>query len=78
MVDFTLSDEQASGGGGTGVEATRVLTWTSAGLLDQPKRNTLASSHAKRFAAGTAIEVPTDAVKAYEGYGFIKEDAVES
>ena len=61
----------------TGVEAARLLTWKSAALLDQGKRNTLASSHAKRFAADTAMKVATDAVQVYGGYGFIKEYPVE-
>ena len=34
-------------------------------------------SHAKRFAADTAMEVTTDAVQVYGGYGFIKEYPVE-
>jgi acyl-CoA dehydrogenase len=61
----------------TKVEAARLLTWQSASLLDQGKRNTLASSHAKRFAADSAMEVTVDAVQVYGGYGFIKEYPVE-
>ena len=61
----------------TKVEAARLLTWKSAALLDQGKRNTLAASHAKRFAADSAMEVTTDAVQVYGGYGFIKEYPVE-
>jgi acyl-CoA dehydrogenase len=61
----------------TKVEAARLLTWQSAALLDQGKRNTLASSHAKRFAADSAMEITTDAVQVYGGYGFIKEYPVE-
>jgi acyl-CoA dehydrogenase len=61
----------------TKVEAGRLLVWQSAVLLDQGKRNTLASSHAKRFAADSAMEVTTDAVQVYGGYGFIKEYPVE-
>ena len=61
----------------TKVEAARLLTWQSAVLLDQGKRNTLASSHAKRFAADSAMEVTIDAVQVYGGYGFIKEYPVE-
>jgi acyl-CoA dehydrogenase len=60
----------------TGVEATRLLTWKSAVLLDQGKRNTLASP-AKRFAADTAMKAATDTVQVYGGYGFIKEYPVE-
>jgi acyl-CoA dehydrogenase len=61
----------------TKVEAARLLTWKSAVLLDQGQRNTLVSSHAKRFAADSAMEVTTDAVQVYGGYGFIKEYPVE-
>jgi len=61
----------------TKIEASRLLVWESAVLLDQGKRNTLVSSHAKRFAADTAMEVTMDAVQVYGGYGFIKEYPVE-
>jgi acyl-CoA dehydrogenase len=61
----------------TKVHLARLATWNSAVLLDQGKRNTLESSHAKRFAADTAMEVTTDAVQIYGGYGFIKDYPVE-
>ena len=61
----------------TKIEAARLLVFKSAVLLDQGKRNTLASSHAKRFAADSAMEVAVDAVQVYGGYGFIKEYPVE-
>jgi acyl-CoA dehydrogenase len=61
----------------TEIEASRLLTWQSAVLLDQGRRNTLQSSHAKRFAADTAMKVTTDAVQVYGGYGFIKDYPVE-
>ncbi len=61
----------------TKIEASRLLTWQSAALLDAGMRNTLQSSHAKRFAADTAMEVTTDAVQVHGGYGFIKEYKVE-
>ena len=61
----------------TKVEASRLLTWKSATLLDQGKRNTLVSSHAKRFASDSAMEVTTDAVQVYGGYGYIKEYPAE-
>ena len=61
----------------TKVHLSRLATWNSAVLLDQGRRNTLESSHAKRFAADTAMEVTTDAVQVYGGYGFIKEYKVE-
>jgi acyl-CoA dehydrogenase len=61
----------------TKVHLARLATWNSAVLLDQGRRNTIESSHAKRFAADTAMEVTTDAVQIYGGYGFIKDYPVE-
>jgi acyl-CoA dehydrogenase len=61
----------------TEIEASRLLTWQSAVVLDQGLRNTLQSSHAKRFAADTAMKVTTDAVQVYGGYGFIRDYPVE-
>lgn len=61
----------------TKIHLARLATWNSAVLLDQGQRNTIESSHAKRFAADTAMEVTTDAVQIYGGYGFIKEYPVE-
>jgi acyl-CoA dehydrogenase len=61
----------------TKIEAARLLVWESAVLLDQGKRNTLVASHAKRFAADSAMEIAVDAVQVYGGYGFIKEYPVE-
>src|SRR5437588_1427326 len=61
----------------TKVHLSRLAAWHSAVLLDQGKRNTLESSHAKRFAADSAMEVTTDAVQVFGGYGFIKEYPVE-
>ena len=61
----------------TKVHIGRLATWNSAVLLDQGQRNTIESSHAKRFAADTAMEVTTDAVQVYGGYGFIKDYPVE-
>ena len=46
-------------------------------MLDDGERNTLVSSHDKRFAADAAMKVTTDAVQIYGGYGFIKDYPVE-
>jgi len=70
-IEFMIADMA------TEIEAARLLTWQSAVLLDQGQRNTLQSSHAKRFAADTAMKVATDAVQVYGGYGFIKDYPVE-
>ena len=61
----------------TKIEAARLMVWKSAVLLDQGRRNTLVPSHAKRFAADSAMEITVDAVQVYGGYGFIKDYPVE-
>ena len=61
----------------TKVHLSRLATWNSAVLLDNGHRNTIESSHAKRFAADSCMEIATDAVQVYGGYGFIKEYPVE-
>ncbi|GHG65333.1 acyl-CoA dehydrogenase family protein [Comamonas sp. JC664] len=62
---------------GMNTHAARMLTYESAWLLDEGKRNTLQSSYAKCFAADMAMKVATDAVQVYGGYGYIKEYPVE-
>ena len=37
------------------------------------KRNTIEAAHAKRFAADTCMEVTTDAVQIFGGYGYSEE-----
>src|SRR5881275_437031 len=61
----------------TEIEASRLLVWQAAWLLDQGRRATLQSSYAKRFAADTAMKVTTDAVQVFGGYGYMKEYPVE-
>jgi acyl-CoA dehydrogenase len=61
----------------TKVHLSRLAVWNAAWLIDQGKRATLEASHAKRFAADSAMEIATDAVQLYGGYGFMKEYPVE-
>jgi acyl-CoA dehydrogenase len=70
-VNFMIADMA------TEIEASRLLTWQAAWMLDQGERATLYSSFAKRFAADTAMKVTTDAVQVFGGYGYIKEYPVE-
>jgi acyl-CoA dehydrogenase len=70
-IQFMLADMA------TKVHLSRLATYNSAVLLDQGKRNTLESSHAKRFAADSAMEIAVDAVQIFGGYGFIKDYKVE-
>src|ERR671914_1314365 len=61
----------------TQIEAARLLVWQSAWLHDQGQRATLQSSFAKLFAADTVMQVTTDAVQVFGGYGYMKEYPVE-
>src|SRR5919201_1040389 len=61
----------------TKIEAARLLCWQAAWLIDEGVRATLQSSYAKRFAADTCMEVTTDAVQIFGGYGYMKEYPVE-
>jgi acyl-CoA dehydrogenase len=70
-VQFMLADMASD------VEAARLLAWKAAWLLDAGKKNTLVSSHAKRFAADMAMRATTDAVQIFGGYGYTSEYPVE-
>ena len=63
----------------TKIEAARLLTWQAAWMLDNGwgRKATLYSSMAKLFAADAAMEVTTDAVQIFGGYGYMKEYPVE-
>jgi acyl-CoA dehydrogenase len=61
----------------TRIEAARLLVWQSAWLHDQGQRATLQSSFAKLFAAETVMQVTTDAVQVFGGYGYMQEYPVE-
>jgi acyl-CoA dehydrogenase len=63
----------------TKIEAARLLVWQAAWAVDQGagRKATLYLSMAKRFAADTAMEVTTDAVQIFGGYGYMKEYPVE-
>ena len=66
-VQFMLADMK------TKIEASRLLTWKTASEHDSGVRNTESAAHAKRFAADTAMEVSTDAVQIFGGYGYSEE-----
>jgi acyl-CoA dehydrogenase len=63
----------------TKIEAARLLAWQAGWMLDNGhgRRATLYSSMAKRFAADSVMEVTTDAVQIFGGYGYMKEYPVE-
>jgi acyl-CoA dehydrogenase len=61
----------------TKVEASRLLVLKSAWLIDNNQPNTRLASMAKSFASDSFMEIATDAVQIYGGYGYSKEYPVE-
>ncbi len=59
------------------VEASRLLIHKAATMADQGQRNTEIASYAKAFAADACMEITTDAVQIFGGYGYSKEYPVE-
>lgn len=62
----------------TKIEAARLLVYHGARMVDTSHRDLVKiSSMAKMFATDVAMEVTTDAVQIFGGYGYIKEYPVE-
>jgi acyl-CoA dehydrogenase len=72
-VQFMLADMA------TGIEAGRLLAYQAAWHLDRGEyeRASYCSAHAKRWCADMAMQVATDAVQVFGGYGYTKEYPVE-
>jgi alkylation response protein AidB-like acyl-CoA dehydrogenase len=59
------------------LDASRLLTYRAAKMIDQGKRVTRESASAKLFASESAVEICNEAVQIHGGYGFIKDYPVE-
>jgi acyl-CoA dehydrogenase len=70
-VQFMISDMAMK------IEASRLLVHKAAWLLDNHLSNTQLASYAKAFAADSCMQIATDAVQIYGGYGYSKEYPVE-
>jgi acyl-CoA dehydrogenase len=70
-VSFMLADMAMK------VEASRLLSWQAAWSADQGNKATIKSAMAKCFASDTAVEVTTNAVQIFGGYGYMKDYPVE-
>lgn len=66
-ISFMLADMS------TKIEGARLLAWKAAKMLDKGERATLESAHAKRYAADIGMEVTTDSVQIFGGYGYSEE-----
>jgi len=70
-IGFKLADMATS------VEAAKLLIYRAAQLRSEGKRCGLEASMAKLFASRTAVEVSTEAIQVFGGYGYTKEYPVE-
>ncbi|MCF8565630.1 acyl-CoA dehydrogenase [Alicyclobacillus tolerans] len=70
-IQFKLADMR------TKIEASRLLTYQAAWLESHGHPYGQASAMSKVFASDTAMEVATEAVQVFGGYGFIREYPVE-
>jgi alkylation response protein AidB-like acyl-CoA dehydrogenase len=70
-IQFMLADMA------TKVQAARLMTWWSARVTETGRPYLYESSMAKNFASDVAMEVTTDAVQIFGGYGYIREYPVE-
>jgi butyryl-CoA dehydrogenase len=70
-IQFKLADMA------TKIEAARLLTYQAAWLESQGLPYGQASAMSKVFASDTAMEVTTEAVQIFGGYGFIREYPIE-
>jgi alkylation response protein AidB-like acyl-CoA dehydrogenase len=61
----------------TDIDASRLLIYRAASMLDQGRRVTRESAMAKLFASEAAVRIANEAVQIYGGYGFIKDYPVE-
>ena len=59
------------------IETARLITWKAAWMVDNDMRATLESSIAKCFASDSAMQVTTDAVQIFGGYGYMRDYPVE-
>jgi alkylation response protein AidB-like acyl-CoA dehydrogenase len=61
----------------TSIDASRLLNYRAAWMLDHGQRVTKESAMAKLFASEAAVRVADEAVQIHGGYGFIKDYPVE-
>jgi acyl-CoA dehydrogenase len=70
-VSFMLADMA------TAIEASRLLVWQAAWLVDHDLPNVKEAAFAKCFAADTAMKATVDAVQIFGGNGYSREYPVE-
>jgi acyl-CoA dehydrogenase len=59
------------------IEASRLLTYKAAWLVDRGESPNVVSSYSKAFSADACMRITTNAVQIFGGYGYMKEYPVE-
>jgi len=59
------------------IEAMRLLSYKAGWMIDQGAGASIVSSYAKAFGADAAMEITTDAVQVFGGYGYMGEYPVQ-
>ena len=59
------------------IEAMRLLCYKAAWMVDQGVPTSIVSSYAKAFSVDRGMQIATDAVQVFGGYGYMKEYPVE-
>jgi acyl-CoA dehydrogenase len=59
------------------IEASRLLTYKAAWLVDRGESPNVISSYSKAFSADACMRITTNAVQIFGGYGYMKEYPVE-
>jgi acyl-CoA dehydrogenase len=70
-ISFMLADMASS------IEAGRLLTWKAAWEIDSGRKNTYFASIAKLMSSDACMNITTNAVQIFGGYGYNKEYPVE-
>jgi len=71
MIQFKIAEMYKN------IEAARLLTYKAAWEADQGMDNNLSSAIAKAFASDVAMEVTTEAIQIFGGYGYLRTYPVE-
>ncbi|ACH40568.1 short-chain acyl-CoA dehydrogenase [Citrifermentans bemidjiense Bem] len=61
----------------TKIEASRGLIYRASALYDKGQRNTKLASMGKLFASDAAMQITTDAIQVFGGYGYMQDYPVE-
>jgi acyl-CoA dehydrogenase len=59
------------------IETARLITWKAAWLVENEQHASLESAIAKCYASDVAMQVTTDAVQVFGGYGYMRDYPVE-